>query len=110
MEIFTEETKRVLQMFAQFDLSIIEGVMRFERQQGSGKSSTGSTKGSGSNEKKCKREDSEDEDESDEDEDEYDSRSPTPEAFFLGKVVMPSQKHSNWIYRWRGKETGQGEI
>jgi len=112
LEIFTEETAKGPQMFAKFDFSIIEGIMRFERHPEIGKSKSASKKATS---KKRKREESsEEEEDKDEDEyddyDDYDRRSPTPEEFYLGALKMPSQKHSTWIYRWRGSETGEGEI
>jgi hypothetical protein len=125
LEIFGQQTQKGPQLFAQFDFGIIEGVMRFERQEGGSTSSSGNGSGSRSTGKKRKREEdsegeqeteddaSEDEDEDDEEEsDEYDEdrRSPTPESFYLGAVTMPSKKHPTWDYRWRGSETGEGEI
>ncbi|CAK7218393.1 hypothetical protein SBRCBS47491_003494 [Sporothrix bragantina] len=46
-----------------------------------------------------------------EEENEYDSgrRSPTPEQFYFG-AATPSAKYQTWIHRWRGEETGEGEI
>ncbi|MCJ1384595.1 hypothetical protein MMC17_007713 [Xylographa soralifera] len=36
--------------------------------------------------------------------------SPTPEEFYLSDSDHPSPKYPRWDYRWRGEETGEGEI
>ncbi|KAK0105507.1 hypothetical protein ONS95_004132 [Cadophora gregata] len=57
-----------------------------------------------------KSSDTYDEKEDDDDEDDEDRRSPTPEAFYFDTITQPSAKHPTWNFRFRGEETGQGEI
>jgi hypothetical protein len=93
--IYCEETDDVHQMYAKFNMGVIEGVFRFERQ---GKKEDDS---------------SEEEPGEDSDDDDYDSdrRSPTPEAFYFeSPPTQPSAKYPTWNYRWRGNETGENEI
>ncbi|KAH6682633.1 hypothetical protein B0J14DRAFT_466945 [Halenospora varia] len=102
MEIFTEKRSGTPQMFAKFNFLILKGVMRFERQ----KDLTAKKDKKPDSSRKRKRE------LNSEDEDEYnrDRRSPTPDEFYLSPVTLPSKQHCTWTYRWRGEETGEGEI
>ncbi|KAH7323580.1 hypothetical protein BKA65DRAFT_407743 [Rhexocercosporidium sp. MPI-PUGE-AT-0058] len=95
------------QLFAKFNMGIIEGYMRLERHAKDIPTSGGGAD-TGTTAKKRKRAEFEDEDIP---YDPYDSdrRSPTPEEFHLGKVTMPSPEYPSWDYRWRGTDTGCGE-
>ena len=113
------------QMWAQFDFIAITGIFRFispvptdhrTGKQQSSKSGTSSRvkggragqRGHGTGEFDVEEED--DEESSEEDEDDEDDESPTPDEFYLSKLDHPSSKHPTWNYRWRGEETGEGEI
>ncbi|KAF2495520.1 hypothetical protein BU16DRAFT_391671 [Lophium mytilinum] len=111
------DKKGRIQMYAEFNFSICEGWMRFETQDEAAKAmdaraSTG---------QKRKRHDDSDEDEDededkDEDEDEYGydsdhaSNDLSQKIFYLLPTEVPSLSEPTWTYRWRGRETGEGEI
>ncbi|MCJ1418160.1 hypothetical protein MMC32_004505 [Xylographa parallela] len=116
------------QMAANFDFIAITGIFRFispvpsERRTEKPQSSKSvaptrvgigraglSDKGVGEN---VADEEDEDDDEESFEEDGYDedSESPTPEEFYLSMSDRPSPKYPTWNYRWRGEETGEGEI
>lgn len=109
-------------MWAEFDFMIYTGVFRFINPAGAGRRSNNppSAVKSGIQSKApmpSKRPRSDDEDEEDEDE-EYDEedddsdgrRTPTPKEFFIATNAKPSPSCPKWDYRWRGEETGEGEI
>lgn len=88
------------QMYGKFDFGMVTGVLRFEKQA--------SDSGCSAKKQKVKYgyEDMNEED----GEDEWSGRrSPTAESFYLDSA-LPSSKHPTWTYRWRGEETGEGEI
>lgn len=91
------------QMYASFDFIAITGIFRFVAPTPTGASQRRqASKGS----------DDEDENENDEvdEEDEFREDTPTPEEFYLAPDDHPSPKNPTWNYRWRGEETGEGEI
>ncbi|MCJ1317673.1 hypothetical protein MMC15_002998 [Xylographa vitiligo] len=118
------------QISAQFDFIAITGIFRFispilsDRRTGKPQSSksVGSTrvevarkglKGNAADEIDAEEEEEDrDDDEESIEEDEYDEirESPTPEEFYMSISDHPSPKYPTWNYRWRGEETGEGEI
>lgn len=108
LDIYQEETRKGCQMYAAFDFAATKGVMRFERQKGeSRKPFDASLVPAGSQADEKDSQDSHDE------YDEYgdrDRRSPTPEAFYLGKTAEVTPNHTDWDFRWRGEEMGEGVI
>lgn len=104
------------QMWAMFDFIAITGVFRFVAPSSAGGARR--TQASTSFQDPAKSDDDDDEGSEEEDngyeeseEDEGDREdTPTPEEFFLTIHDQPSPSHPTWNYRWRGQETGEGEI
>ncbi|XTI94725.1 hypothetical protein V2W45_1441463 [Cenococcum geophilum] len=103
LQIYRINTQTSSQMFAKFDFAIIEGWFRFE---GSAMSKASRKKKGALIGQKLKRIDYEYEHESDTDSDEEEIN----EAFYLSPNDRPSTKQPTFNYRWRGRETGEGEI
>ncbi|MCJ1283468.1 hypothetical protein MMC26_002797 [Xylographa opegraphella] len=121
------------QMWAQFDFIVITGIFRFigplssnrhtEKPQSSkpvtlthARIRRADMEGNDAEDSDEEEEDEEDSEESIED-DEYDgygedseSPIPVPEEFYLNTSDHPSLQHPEWNYRWRGEETGEGQI
>jgi hypothetical protein len=103
MEIFWKETSKGTQLFAKFDLGILTGYMRFERQRSTGQESKGvpvqkqskiSAHHSNDNYNDIVSESYD-----------LDRRSPTPESFYLSSsAARPSDRCPTWNYRWRGND------
>jgi hypothetical protein len=99
-------------MFAVFDFIVVTGIMRFidlRSDQGSAQTSGRtmrrvSKKG---HEEENEEEDDQEDEEEDDSEDEEDDGG---DGFYLDNKIMPSPSHPTWRYRWRGEETGEGEI
>jgi hypothetical protein len=114
LQIYHERTPKGCQMFAKFNFGVVTGVFRFERQQGDTK--TKAPQPSRKNDKRKRKRDEYEEDGDSDQEESYNEedaegrRSPTPEAFYFGSITQPSAKYQSWNYRWRGEETGEGEI
>jgi hypothetical protein len=89
------------QLYAEFDFGIFGGIMRFEKPVPVSKSASAAGPS-----KKRKREDS---DEEGDVEVEYDP-SYDEKVFLLGSKDKPTARRPTWRYRWRGRETGTGEI
>ncbi|KAH8898202.1 hypothetical protein GQ53DRAFT_802610 [Thozetella sp. PMI_491] len=107
LKVYWESTPKGPQMFAEFDFSIATGVFRFQRHRKDVKAPPPNQDDS----KKRKREyDSEDEDEDEDDAYGDRRRSPTPDAFYFDSIPQPSSEHHTWNYRWRGEDSGEGEI
>ena len=106
LNIYSTESRGGRQMWADFDFIAITGVFRFE--------SPTPTKGDGRQPGSSSALDAEnDEDDDDEEGTEHsdDSRpTPPPVAFCLDPNDKPSPRCPRWNYRWRGEETGEGEI
>ncbi|ESZ96072.1 hypothetical protein SBOR_3549 [Sclerotinia borealis F-4128] len=110
LDIYLENRNGRQQMFAMFHFIVVEGIMRFERPIPVPRSQNESGK--------RKRED----DYMDEDGDvlmsdipRYDANDSNPNnytesAFFLKANDKPTARRPTWRYRWRGEETGEGEI
>jgi len=104
------------QMWAEFDFILITGVFRFIAPSSAGGARRTQASTSSKNPAKSvdgDDEDSEDEDNGYEESEEYeDDRedTPTPEEFYLAADDQPSPSRPTWNYRWRGEETGEGEI
>jgi hypothetical protein len=117
LDIMSEDTAKGRQLFASFNFGIITGFFRFESQEAEREASKEIASTSAKVGDKRKREERDDGDEDDYEEgeeyhsDEYEGRrSPTPEKFYLGSEEGPSAQNPTWNYRWRGEETGEGEI
>ncbi|KAH7390383.1 hypothetical protein BKA64DRAFT_645300 [Cadophora sp. MPI-SDFR-AT-0126] len=135
MKLYLETTDKGPQMFASFDFGVLTGVFRFERQKSDTKTSTTQLVHSNVDEEQKSDEDNtgeveaqqaerhyDDDDTSDkssdtygekdddDDDDDDDRRSPTPEAFYFNAIIQPSAQYPTWNYRYRGEETGEGEI
>jgi hypothetical protein len=112
LNIFLEKVRDTHQMFAEFQFNVVEGVFRFMKP-------TPVPKSGGSNSKKRKWEDEEDE-EGDVNMEEIEpyaadsdmdgSSTYTEKVFHLGAKDKPTARRPTWRYRWRGRETGEGEI
>ncbi|RAL67783.1 hypothetical protein DID88_008510 [Monilinia fructigena] len=110
LDIYVEKKHGRKQMFAIFDFIVVEGIMRFERPTPVPRSQNESGK--------RKREDSymdEDGDVLMDDIPQYDMDDSSPNnytesAFSLQDNDKPTARRPTWGYRWRGEETGEGEI
>ncbi len=112
LNIFLEKVRNTHQMFAEFHFNVVEGVFRFMKPVPIPKSE-------GNNSKKRKWEDEEDEEE-DVNMDDYEpymadsdmdgTSDYTENVFHLGAKDKPTARRPTWRYRWRGCETGEGEI
>lgn len=108
LDIYVENKNGRQQMFAMFHFIVVEGIMRFERPIPIPRSQRG----------KRKREDAYMDEDGDilmSDIPQYDANGNDPNscresAFFLGANDKPSVRQPTWQYRWRGEETGEGEI
>ena len=103
-----------MQIWAEFDFHILTGVFQFIKPTPANLlKKLSPTKALLKRKRKDKVEDEEDEDEEvsvyEEDEDDEDDSS-TPKDFILSTKDRPSLKSPRWNFRWRGKETGEGEI
>ncbi|TGO19698.1 hypothetical protein BTUL_0003g01550 [Botrytis tulipae] len=110
LDIYVENKNGRHQMFAMFNFIVVEGIMRFERP-----TDVPSPKNA---DKKRKRESTSsiDEDEdgdvmmSDVSQNVASNSKHKESAFFLGANDKPTARRPTWPYRWRGEETGEGEI
>ncbi|MCJ1243977.1 hypothetical protein MMC30_001174 [Trapelia coarctata] len=102
------------QMWASFDFIAITGIFRFIATSPPGGSQrTQASKSSKQPAHSDNDEEDEDEEEDEgyeEDEEDDSEDTPTPEEFYLTADDPPSPSHPTWNYRWRGEETGEGEI
>ncbi|KAK7892995.1 hypothetical protein LTR67_007232 [Exophiala xenobiotica] len=104
-----------LQMYSTFDFSVITGVMRFVplRASGSRQSSKGVAAVRGKEVEDEEREESvtTSDEESDGEESEEDAEDETTIAeFSISDNSLPSSTTRKFGFRWRGEETGEGEI
>ncbi len=109
------------QMSGEFNWGILEGVMRFQN-PGASKSRVVSKSKSTTADKSETEEEGDDEENEDEDDEEDDNlEDETDEVSGEGDPKqlpkpnitpnsIPSPQHPTWTFRWRGRETGQGEI
>ncbi|QSZ30904.1 hypothetical protein DSL72_000462 [Monilinia vaccinii-corymbosi] len=107
LDIYIENKNGRQQMFAMFKFVVVEGIMRFERPTPVPRSQNGSVK--------RKREDSYVDEDGDilmNDIPQYDSNEShyKESAFYLKGDDRPTSRRPTWEYRWRGEETGEGEI
>ena len=114
LDIYRKNVNGHLQMYGRFHFGIVKGVLRFEKPgtavAGMGGSAAKTSAGNGSwdgdnYEGSEVEEDGDDEDDDDDDDDKVDN-----EDFHLTSTDKPSPQHSTWNFRWRGQETGEGEI
>jgi hypothetical protein len=97
MKIYWKEMPKGPQLFAKFDLGILTGYMRFEKQELTSQASKGA-----SVQKQTKISAHH-----------YDSdrRRPTPESFYLSSsATRPSDRCPTWNYRWRGDDESRNYI
>ena len=104
------------QMWAEFDFIAITGVFRFIAPSPTGSSKRRQVSKSSKQPVNLNDDGEEDDEEendngseSEEDEDDRED-TPTPDEFYLAADNQPSPSHPTWNYRWRGQETGEGEI
>jgi hypothetical protein len=98
------------QLYGMFHFRVVEGIMRFEKPIPVPKAEP-----TGEESKKRKREDMNDDPNLEMDAlPEYKgiegSSNYTAKVFFLGAKDKPTARRPTWRYRWRGSETGEGEI
>ncbi|KAK8100459.1 hypothetical protein PG999_010833 [Apiospora kogelbergensis] len=117
LKVYRKRTPKGIQMYAKFDFIVATGVFRFERHKRDTriippKQDENRRKRKASDESGSEN----DEDEVSEVETDYvdiwdeSHRTPTPEAFCFGSIRQPSAECRTWNYRWRGEDTGTGEI
>lgn len=92
------------QVYAEFDFDSVTGIVRFVNSGQAPKSSAVSQPG--------KRPAADDSEIEEEDEDDYygNETSEYEPSFILHPPFKPSTKNNKWLFRWRGEETGEGEI
>ncbi|KAL2012513.1 hypothetical protein VTN00DRAFT_38 [Thermoascus crustaceus] len=87
--------KESVQMYAMFEFIALTGIMRFVNPEAEHHSD----------------DEKDDDDEPDDEEDDYSNAGgETPDLFLLSETQLPSSKNREFSYRWRGEETGEGEI
>ncbi|CAG8953317.1 hypothetical protein HYFRA_00003525 [Hymenoscyphus fraxineus] len=120
LEIFAVKN----QLCAKFDFDIIAGVFRFEKQPEKGikEKSASSKPQTGNMSRKRMYESDSDEDgyggmeerygdsDYDKERDDEEVQDGYEDEFQLGAISQPSEKYRNWTFRWRGEESGDGEI
>ncbi|KAL2075435.1 hypothetical protein VTL71DRAFT_378 [Oculimacula yallundae] len=110
LDIYLETRNGKRQLFGAFDFRIIEGIMRFEKPVPVPKIEKDSESS-----KKRKREDLDEDGDTKMDmyPDHTSDEGPSDYGeivFHLGASDRPTARRPVWRYRWRGKETGEGEI
>jgi hypothetical protein len=96
---FTEQEDGLIQMWAEFDFIAITGIIRFVN--------TKAAKEPGSTKRSAAKEEEEEDDDFYED---NDLPGPTQAQFLFPATLLPSPKNQEFEFRWRGQETGEGEI
>jgi hypothetical protein len=108
LDIYLSTTGRGRQIFALFDFIGVKGIMRFINPSSSQAWARKSTKPMRHERgEERNRYDEEEEEEDDEDDKEEDS---SCDQFYMDNKISPSSSNPTWNYRWRGEETGEGEI
>ncbi|KAF7907543.1 uncharacterized protein EAF01_005129 [Botrytis porri] len=108
LDIYVENKNGRHQMFAMFNFIVVEGIMRFERPTDVPSPKT--------SDRKRKRQSTSSIDEdgdvmmSDVSQDGASNSKYKESAFYLGANDKPTARRPTWPYRWRGEETGEGEI
>ena len=124
LDIYFSHNTEGKQMWAEFDFMIYTGIFRFLNPTSAGpprhnppSSTTSGVQMKGVIPSKRSRpydddeeDDEENEEEEDDDENEDGRQTPTPQEFFIAPKAKPSPSCPKWNYRWRGEETGEGEI
>ena len=109
LDIYLEIRNGKRQLYGAFDFNAIEGIMRFERPSRVPKSEMESEKS-----KKRKQEDLDNDGDLQMDIYPRSARDDTgkysEEVFHLRSDEQPTARRPTWRYRWRGHETGEGEI
>ncbi|MCJ1467313.1 hypothetical protein MMC07_005937 [Pseudocyphellaria aurata] len=102
---FTKPTETgLVQMYALFDFIAITGIMRFVNQDAREDAQDEDKKGRPSRKYDCTNDENSDEAE------ESDDDSSIPTDFLFPSVALPSSTSRDFGFRWRGEETGEGEI
>lgn len=110
LKIYRVDGKSNSQMFAEFDFGLITGWFRFESLTQQKASGYQKDPVAGQKRKRAAEDIEEEDDEGDEENDNEDEDEEDNEAFNLSPGDKPSPKQPKWNYRWRGEETGEGEI
>lgn len=112
LKIFLAKVRDTHQMFAEFHFNVVEGVFRFMKPIPVPKSESNDSK-----KRKWKDEEDENDDVNMEEYEPYEANSDiedlsnyTEKVFHLGAKDKPTARRPTWQYRWRGRETGEGEI
>lgn len=118
LEMNLEQQNGKQQMYGTFDFGIITGIMRFEKPIPVPKG----MKSEGGYNKRKRGDYGYDDDDDDVDmmdaypayhsphSDTNEQTSYTESCFYLGTKDKPTARRPTWIYRWRGEETGEGQI
>lgn len=110
LDLYLQNIGGKQQLYGMFQFRVIEGIMRFEKPIPVPKSEKAQE-----NSKKRKREDVDDDGDLNMDTIPSFAEDRLPhdyseKAFFLGTKDKPTARRPTWRYRWRGSETGEGEI
>ena len=111
LDIFISNTSEGRQMWAEFDFNVITGMFRFIKPASKGPAEKLS--GGQASKRKCTYDEEVEENGEDEDEELYpedSDNSSTPQEFILSANDKPTSKFPKWDFRWRGEETGEGQI
>lgn len=110
LDIYSSKIGDTRQMWAQFDFIAITGIFRFENPNPTPpKTVVPATAPESLKRPAADFSDSDDEDEETGEFEDSESESDN-EAFHLPPTATPSPQHRTWPFRWRGEETGEGEI
>lgn len=108
---FTKPTDTgLVQMYALFDFIAITGIMRFVNQDARENAQDEDNKGRSSRKHDCTPDENSDDDEGSDDIEESDDDSSMPADFLFLSLSLPSPNSRDFSFRWRGEETGEGEI
>ncbi|KAF4626346.1 hypothetical protein G7Y89_g11814 [Cudoniella acicularis] len=111
LDVYLENKNGRQQLYAVFDFRVIKGIMRFEKPVPASRVAK-----AGESSSKRKREDIDDDGDAKMEMcpsftgNETASESYTENVFYLGAKDKPTARRPTWRYRWRGEETGEGEI
>jgi hypothetical protein len=109
LTIFRVHKEGHSEIFGEFNFGLVEGWLRFEPQESKDAVKVKPEGTLTGQKRKRVDEDSDDERDYDDDERDYDADE-LHEEFHLPPTHVPSKAHPTWNYRWRGRETGEGEI
>ncbi len=119
LDIYLLNEGRRCQIFAIFDFIFVTGIMRFIdpnfSQASAGKRGRRLKEDNEEDEEEKENEDEDEEQDSfaefeEEQEQEEEEEEQSSDEFYLDHKSRPSHSTPTWKYRWRGEETGEGEI